>query len=78
MTEWEWPGLPIGKHYKVNMSVRYHKLVLILIWPQMLLGHKIDNKQEINKPRQVLTSFDIMFGRAALDSIPLTQGTLCD
>ena len=38
-----WPGFPVGQHYKVTMSAHYHKLVHTMIWPRMLLAHKIPN-----------------------------------
>ena len=39
-----WPGFPVGQHYKITMSAHCHKLVPVLIWPYMLLGHKTTNK----------------------------------
>ena len=38
VTEWDCHriGLPVGQHYIVAMSLYRHKLVLLLIWPDML------------------------------------------
>ena len=46
MTEWDirswcwWPGLPVGQHYKVVLSVHCHTSGPLMIWPYMFPGRK--------------------------------------
>ena len=41
---------PMGQHYKITRSVHCHKLVPIVIWPQMLPGCKTPKRKQTNLP----------------------------